>query len=161
MCVDDFQFTFMFNVLLICAGLYSVWVQSRGFKTLRSKTRRTESSYEGPVESEPYTPAFMKVRIMGVIWDRVVVVKYWSGWWRRVNNKSTDPLSLCFHLRGYFTGKRDQRYIHWTNCWNRRMSQTLSRRLSRQVSLKASCGLRPTLREHKACVEMLVASGFI
>ncbi|XP_070784133.1 ATP-dependent zinc metalloprotease YME1L1-like isoform X2 [Enoplosus armatus] len=37
-----------------------VWVQSRGFKTLRSKTRRGESGYDGPVESEPYTPAFMK-----------------------------------------------------------------------------------------------------
>uniref|UniRef100_A0A3Q0QYQ8 ATP-dependent zinc metalloprotease YME1L1 n=1 Tax=Amphilophus citrinellus TaxID=61819 RepID=A0A3Q0QYQ8_AMPCI len=37
-----------------------VWVQSRGFKTLRSKTRRTESGYDDPVESEPYTPSFMK-----------------------------------------------------------------------------------------------------
>ncbi|XP_031582968.2 ATP-dependent zinc metalloprotease YME1L1-like isoform X2 [Oreochromis aureus] len=37
-----------------------VWVQSRGFKTLRSRTRRTESGYDGPVESEAYTPAFMK-----------------------------------------------------------------------------------------------------
>uniref|UniRef100_A0A4W6E0U4 ATP-dependent zinc metalloprotease YME1L1 n=1 Tax=Lates calcarifer TaxID=8187 RepID=A0A4W6E0U4_LATCA len=37
-----------------------VWVQSRGFKTLRSKTRRVESGYDGPVESESYTPAFMK-----------------------------------------------------------------------------------------------------
>ncbi|KAK1885032.1 ATP-dependent zinc metalloprotease YME1L1 [Dissostichus eleginoides] len=35
-----------------------VLVQSRGFKTFRPKTRRTE--YDGPVESEPYTPAFMK-----------------------------------------------------------------------------------------------------
>ncbi|KAG7231260.1 hypothetical protein INR49_012091 [Caranx melampygus] len=37
-----------------------VWVQSRGFKTLRSKARRMESGYDGPVESEAYTPAFMK-----------------------------------------------------------------------------------------------------
>lgn len=37
-----------------------VWVQSRGFKTLRSKTRRTESGYDDPVESEPYTPSFMR-----------------------------------------------------------------------------------------------------
>ncbi|KAL3040727.1 hypothetical protein OYC64_011680 [Pagothenia borchgrevinki] len=35
-----------------------VLVQSRGFKTFRPTTRRTE--YDGPVESEPYTPAFMK-----------------------------------------------------------------------------------------------------
>uniref|UniRef100_A0AAX7UPM7 ATP-dependent zinc metalloprotease YME1L1 n=1 Tax=Astatotilapia calliptera TaxID=8154 RepID=A0AAX7UPM7_ASTCA len=37
-----------------------VWVQSRGFKTLRSRTRRAESGYDGPVESEAYTPGFMK-----------------------------------------------------------------------------------------------------
>uniref|UniRef100_A0A3Q4GDZ5 YME1-like 1a n=1 Tax=Neolamprologus brichardi TaxID=32507 RepID=A0A3Q4GDZ5_NEOBR len=37
-----------------------VRVQSRGFKTLRSRTRRAESGYDGPVESEAYTPGFMK-----------------------------------------------------------------------------------------------------
>ncbi|XP_031706051.1 ATP-dependent zinc metalloprotease YME1L1-like isoform X1 [Anarrhichthys ocellatus] len=37
-----------------------IWVQSRGFKTLQSKTRRTRSSYDGPVESEAYMPSFMK-----------------------------------------------------------------------------------------------------
>ncbi|XP_075903576.1 ATP-dependent zinc metalloprotease YME1L1-like isoform X1 [Nelusetta ayraudi] len=37
-----------------------VWVQSRGFKTLRTKTRRMESDYDGPVTSESYTPAFIK-----------------------------------------------------------------------------------------------------
>ncbi|XP_034562293.1 ATP-dependent zinc metalloprotease YME1L1 isoform X2 [Notolabrus celidotus] len=36
-----------------------VFIQSRGFKTLR-RSRRGESTYDGPVESEPYTPAFMK-----------------------------------------------------------------------------------------------------
>ncbi|XP_040921388.1 ATP-dependent zinc metalloprotease YME1L1-like isoform X2 [Toxotes jaculatrix] len=46
----------------VCSQLQflPVWVQSRGFKTLRSRTRRTESGYDGPVESEAYTPAFMK-----------------------------------------------------------------------------------------------------
>uniref|UniRef100_A0A8C4HRQ5 ATP-dependent zinc metalloprotease YME1L1 n=1 Tax=Dicentrarchus labrax TaxID=13489 RepID=A0A8C4HRQ5_DICLA len=46
----------------VCSDLQflPVWVQSRGFKTLRTKTRRTESAYDGPVESEPYTLAFMK-----------------------------------------------------------------------------------------------------
>ena len=39
----------------------AVWVQTRGFKTLRTKPRRTDSGYDGPVESEAYTPAFMKV----------------------------------------------------------------------------------------------------
>ncbi|XP_068437904.1 ATP-dependent zinc metalloprotease YME1L1-like isoform X1 [Clinocottus analis] len=45
-----------------CSELQSlpVWVQSRGFKTLQSKTRRRESSYDGPVETEAYTPFFMK-----------------------------------------------------------------------------------------------------
>ncbi|KAJ8377996.1 hypothetical protein AAFF_G00249330 [Aldrovandia affinis] len=45
-----------------CADLqhWSVWIQSRGFKTLKSKTRRLQSGYERPVESEGYTPSFMK-----------------------------------------------------------------------------------------------------
>uniref|UniRef100_A0A672ZDA1 ATP-dependent zinc metalloprotease YME1L1 n=1 Tax=Sphaeramia orbicularis TaxID=375764 RepID=A0A672ZDA1_9TELE len=48
----------------VCAELQfmPVWIQSRGFKTLRSKTRRMEPSHEGPAESETYTPAFMKVK---------------------------------------------------------------------------------------------------
>lgn len=46
----------------VCSELQfmSVWIQSRGFKTLRSKTRRMESGHEGPAEPETYTPAFMK-----------------------------------------------------------------------------------------------------
>lgn len=46
----------------ICSELQFLpaWIQSRGFKTLRSRTRRVESSYEGPAESETYTPTFMK-----------------------------------------------------------------------------------------------------
>ncbi|KAK2859673.1 hypothetical protein Q5P01_004293 [Channa striata] len=46
----------------VCSQLHflPVWVQSRGFKTLRTKTRRRESGYDGPVESESYRPAFMK-----------------------------------------------------------------------------------------------------
>uniref|UniRef100_A0A667Z049 ATP-dependent zinc metalloprotease YME1L1 n=1 Tax=Myripristis murdjan TaxID=586833 RepID=A0A667Z049_9TELE len=37
-----------------------IWVQHRGFKTLRSKTRRMESGYDGPADSDTYTPSFMK-----------------------------------------------------------------------------------------------------
>lgn len=48
----------------------SVWVQSRGFKTLRSKTRRTESGLSGAAESEPYTPAFIKVRLVKTVWNQ-------------------------------------------------------------------------------------------
>uniref|UniRef100_A0A7N6ATQ0 ATP-dependent zinc metalloprotease YME1L1 n=1 Tax=Anabas testudineus TaxID=64144 RepID=A0A7N6ATQ0_ANATE len=50
----------------VCSQLQflPVWVQSRGFKTLRSKTRRMESGYDGPVESEAYTPTFMKGLLM-------------------------------------------------------------------------------------------------
>lgn len=50
----------------VCSELQfsPVWVQSRGFKTLRSKTRRAAPGYDGPVESEAYTPAFMKGLLM-------------------------------------------------------------------------------------------------
>ncbi|KAM9333377.1 ATP-dependent zinc metalloprotease YME1L1-like isoform 2-T2 [Pholidichthys leucotaenia] len=46
----------------VCSQLQflPVWVQSRGFKRLRSKTRREDSGYNGPAESEAYTPLFMK-----------------------------------------------------------------------------------------------------
>ncbi|KAG9334358.1 hypothetical protein JZ751_008244 [Albula glossodonta] len=43
---------------------WSVWVQSRGFKTLKSKTRRQNSEYESPAEPDGYTPAFMKGLLM-------------------------------------------------------------------------------------------------
>uniref|UniRef100_A0A8C6WM34 ATP-dependent zinc metalloprotease YME1L1 n=1 Tax=Neogobius melanostomus TaxID=47308 RepID=A0A8C6WM34_9GOBI len=35
-------------------------VQSRGFKTLRTKTRRLESGFDRPIEPEGFTPSFMK-----------------------------------------------------------------------------------------------------
>ncbi|CAK6968555.1 ATP-dependent zinc metalloprotease YME1L1-like isoform X2 [Scomber scombrus] len=46
----------------VCSQLQflPVWVQSRGFKTLRTKARRTATGYDGPVESETYTPNFLK-----------------------------------------------------------------------------------------------------
>ncbi|XP_041669991.1 ATP-dependent zinc metalloprotease YME1L1-like isoform X2 [Cheilinus undulatus] len=46
----------------VCSELHflPVLIQSRGFKTLRSRTRRVDPGYDGPVDSEPYTPAFMK-----------------------------------------------------------------------------------------------------
>ncbi|XP_036377532.1 ATP-dependent zinc metalloprotease YME1L1-like isoform X1 [Megalops cyprinoides] len=46
----------------ICSDLqhWSVWVPSRGFKTLKSKTRRLQAGYEGPAEPDSYTPTFMK-----------------------------------------------------------------------------------------------------
>uniref|UniRef100_A0A3Q2YXF8 ATP-dependent zinc metalloprotease YME1L1 n=1 Tax=Hippocampus comes TaxID=109280 RepID=A0A3Q2YXF8_HIPCM len=37
-----------------------VWLQSRSFKTLRTKSRRTASGDDVLTESDPYTPAFMK-----------------------------------------------------------------------------------------------------
>ncbi|XP_051737840.1 ATP-dependent zinc metalloprotease YME1L1 isoform X2 [Ctenopharyngodon idella] len=45
-----------------CVDLHhlQLWVQNRGFKTMRSKTRRLQSGFEGPVEAENYTPVFMK-----------------------------------------------------------------------------------------------------
>ncbi|XP_019733361.1 ATP-dependent zinc metalloprotease YME1L1b isoform X2 [Hippocampus comes] len=38
----------------------SVWIQHRGFKTLRSKTKRLQSAIERPVEPEGFPPSFMK-----------------------------------------------------------------------------------------------------
>lgn len=51
----------------VCSNLHflPVWVQSRGFKTLRSKTRRTESTgYDGYAESDACTPTFMRGLLM-------------------------------------------------------------------------------------------------
>ncbi|XP_055084779.1 ATP-dependent zinc metalloprotease YME1L1-like isoform X2 [Periophthalmus magnuspinnatus] len=39
---------------------WPVWVQSRGFKTLRNKTRRLQSGFDRPIEPEGFTPSFMK-----------------------------------------------------------------------------------------------------
>ncbi|XP_069574306.1 ATP-dependent zinc metalloprotease YME1L1-like isoform X2 [Brachyistius frenatus] len=46
----------------VCTELqhWPVLVQSRSFKTLRIKTRRQQSAFERPVESEGFTPSFMK-----------------------------------------------------------------------------------------------------
>ncbi|XP_070774602.1 ATP-dependent zinc metalloprotease YME1L1b [Enoplosus armatus] len=46
----------------VCTELqhWPVWVQSRGFKTLKSKTRRLQSASDRPLESEGFTPSFMK-----------------------------------------------------------------------------------------------------
>ncbi|KAK7945056.1 hypothetical protein WMY93_000784 [Mugilogobius chulae] len=49
----------------ICASfsfhrLPKLWVQSRGFKTLRNKTRRLQTGFERPIEPEGFTPSFMK-----------------------------------------------------------------------------------------------------
>ncbi|XP_030624097.1 ATP-dependent zinc metalloprotease YME1L1 isoform X2 [Chanos chanos] len=46
----------------VCSDLqhWQGWIQNRGFKTLRSKTRRLQAGYEAPAEPEGYTPAFMK-----------------------------------------------------------------------------------------------------
>uniref|UniRef100_A0A4W4ERR4 ATP-dependent zinc metalloprotease YME1L1 n=1 Tax=Electrophorus electricus TaxID=8005 RepID=A0A4W4ERR4_ELEEL len=39
---------------------FSVWIQSRGFKTLKSKTRRLQSGFERAVDTGTFTPSFMK-----------------------------------------------------------------------------------------------------
>ncbi|XP_072219842.1 ATP-dependent zinc metalloprotease YME1L1-like isoform X2 [Leuresthes tenuis] len=39
---------------------WPVLLQSRGFKTLRSKTRRVQSAFDRPVDSEAFAPSFMK-----------------------------------------------------------------------------------------------------
>uniref|UniRef100_A0A8C5N6K1 ATP-dependent zinc metalloprotease YME1L1 n=1 Tax=Gouania willdenowi TaxID=441366 RepID=A0A8C5N6K1_GOUWI len=49
-------------LLSVCTELqyWSVFIQSRGFKTLRTKTRRLNSAFNRQVESEGITPSFMK-----------------------------------------------------------------------------------------------------
>ncbi|XP_073686778.1 ATP-dependent zinc metalloprotease YME1L1 isoform X2 [Garra rufa] len=49
-----------------CVDLHhlQLWVQHRGFKTMRSKTRHLQSDSEGPVDAENYTPTFMKSLLM-------------------------------------------------------------------------------------------------
>ncbi|XP_040911440.1 ATP-dependent zinc metalloprotease YME1L1b isoform X2 [Toxotes jaculatrix] len=49
-------------LLSLCTELqhWPVLVQSRGFKTLKSKTRRLQSGFDRPLESEGFTPSFMK-----------------------------------------------------------------------------------------------------
>ncbi|KAM3604075.1 uncharacterized protein V6R79_006062 [Siganus canaliculatus] len=46
----------------LCTELqhYPVRIQSRGFKTLRNKTRRVQTAFNQPPESEGFTPSFMK-----------------------------------------------------------------------------------------------------
>ncbi|KAM4727600.1 ATP-dependent zinc metalloprotease YME1L1-like isoform 1-T2 [Anableps anableps] len=46
----------------VCTELkhWPAMFQSRGFKTLRSKTRRVQSAFERPVDSETFAPSFMK-----------------------------------------------------------------------------------------------------
>uniref|UniRef100_A0A8C7FWF9 ATP-dependent zinc metalloprotease YME1L1 n=1 Tax=Oncorhynchus kisutch TaxID=8019 RepID=A0A8C7FWF9_ONCKI len=49
----------IFYMLNICVPLFPVWVQSRGFKTLR-KHKRLQAGFERPMEPDGFTPSFMK-----------------------------------------------------------------------------------------------------
>ncbi|XP_076836982.1 ATP-dependent zinc metalloprotease YME1L1b [Brachyhypopomus gauderio] len=46
----------------VCTDLrfLPVWIQSRGFKTLKSKTRRLQSGVDRAVDTDTFTPSFMK-----------------------------------------------------------------------------------------------------
>uniref|UniRef100_A0AAR2IGV8 ATP-dependent zinc metalloprotease YME1L1 n=1 Tax=Pygocentrus nattereri TaxID=42514 RepID=A0AAR2IGV8_PYGNA len=46
----------------VCTDLkfWPVWVQNRGFKTLKSKTRRLQGGFDRPVDTDAFTPSFMK-----------------------------------------------------------------------------------------------------
>ncbi|XP_048862078.1 ATP-dependent zinc metalloprotease YME1L1-like [Brienomyrus brachyistius] len=46
----------------VCSDLqhWPGWIQRRGFKTLRSRTRRLQAGYEGTPEPESFTPSFFK-----------------------------------------------------------------------------------------------------
>ncbi|XP_059391153.1 ATP-dependent zinc metalloprotease YME1L1-like isoform X2 [Carassius carassius] len=45
-----------------CVDLHhlQLWVQNRGFRTMKSKIRHLQSGFEGPVDAENYKPVFMK-----------------------------------------------------------------------------------------------------
>uniref|UniRef100_A0A9J7ZAI2 ATP-dependent zinc metalloprotease YME1L1 n=2 Tax=Cyprinus carpio TaxID=7962 RepID=A0A9J7ZAI2_CYPCA len=53
-----------FNIMCALLCFCLVWVQNRGFKTMKSKTRHLQSGFEGPVDAENYKPAFMKGLLM-------------------------------------------------------------------------------------------------
>uniref|UniRef100_A0A8B9R2B0 YME1-like 1b n=1 Tax=Astyanax mexicanus TaxID=7994 RepID=A0A8B9R2B0_ASTMX len=46
----------------VCTDLqfWPVWVQSRGFKTLKSKTRRLQGGFDRSADTDSFTPSFMK-----------------------------------------------------------------------------------------------------
>ncbi|KAJ0011835.1 hypothetical protein NQD34_012811 [Periophthalmus magnuspinnatus] len=51
----------VFNFTSVCvSSLLPGFPHSRGFKTLRNKTRRLQSGFDRPIEPEGFTPSFMK-----------------------------------------------------------------------------------------------------
>uniref|UniRef100_A0A8C5AHT9 YME1 like 1 ATPase n=1 Tax=Gadus morhua TaxID=8049 RepID=A0A8C5AHT9_GADMO len=50
----------LLTLILLSPVCPTAGVQSRGFKTLKSSTRRRDPAYQAPSEPESYTPAFMK-----------------------------------------------------------------------------------------------------
>lgn len=44
--------------------VFLVLVPNRGFKTLKSRTRRLQGGFDTPVEPEGFTPSFMKVALI-------------------------------------------------------------------------------------------------
>uniref|UniRef100_A0A8C5HYY1 ATP-dependent zinc metalloprotease YME1L1-like n=1 Tax=Gouania willdenowi TaxID=441366 RepID=A0A8C5HYY1_GOUWI len=57
----------------VCSQLQflPVLVQSRGFRTFRSKPKDVRSEYDGPTDSDAHTPTFMKVCLMVCVCARV------------------------------------------------------------------------------------------
>lgn len=47
-------------VITVMSTTFSVWQQSRGFKTLKSRTRRLQG-FDRSVEPEGFAPSFVKV----------------------------------------------------------------------------------------------------
>lgn len=50
-------------VLTVRSTTFSVWQQSRGFKTLKSRTRRLQG-FDRSAEPEGFTPSFVKVCLL-------------------------------------------------------------------------------------------------
>lgn len=114
---------------MFCLFSCSVWVQNRGFKTMRSKTRRLESGFEGPVEAENYTPVFMKVS------------KAWH--WQNINIEIQQVVIVWLFsvlFRASWRKSKTQGVLN--SYWNRITCQNLTRMLLRLASQRASWRLR-------------------
>ncbi|XP_030631110.1 ATP-dependent zinc metalloprotease YME1L1b isoform X2 [Chanos chanos] len=57
----------------VCADLqfWPVWIPNRGFKTMKSKTRRLQGGLERTVEPDGFTPSFMKGLLTRDKWQEV------------------------------------------------------------------------------------------
>lgn len=123
-----------------------VWVQNRGFKTMRSKTRHLPSDFEGPVDGENYTPAFMKVSKLHDTEE--ILVK--AGLVSEIQQKCLNMLfCIFFSVLRASLWRKSETWEVLNSYWNRITCQNLNRMLLRPASQRASWKLRLWHRELK------------